>query len=122
MKTLSVKLVLALLVAVAALAVSTSGIAQNSNTKPVQERTLTGFISDNHCGLKHMAGMGDDKSCTLMCVKNGKFVLADRDHKRVYQLDKTGQERAREFAGQKVKVTGRVVGKTIRVSAIEAAS
>ncbi len=123
MKTLSVKLALVLLVAVAALAVSTSGIAQNSNTKGVQERTLIGFISDNHCGLKHMAGMGDDKSCTLMCVKGGgKFVLADRDHKRVYQLDKAGQDKAREFAGQKVKVSGRVVGKTIRVSAIEAAS
>ncbi len=83
---------------------------------------MTGYISDNHCGLKHMAGMGDDKSCTLMCVKDAKFVLADRDHKRVYQLDKTGQEKAREFAGQKVKVTGRAVGKTIRVSAIEAAT
>lgn len=98
-----------------------SGSAQNLNNK-VQERSVFGYISDNHCGLKHMSGMGDDKSCTLMCVKNGKFVLADRDHKRVYQLDKTGQKKAREFAGQKVKVTGRVTGKTIRVTAIEAAS
>src|SRR5881628_1542370 len=114
MKTFSAKLALVLLVAVAALAVSTSGIAEKSNTKAVQERTLVGFISDNHCGLKHMAGMGDDKSCTLMCVKNGKFVLADRDHKRVYQLDKTGQEKAREFAGQKVKITGRLSGRTVR--------
>lgn len=95
-----------------------AGVAQ----KHPAERSLVGFISDNHCGLKHMSGMGDDKSCTLMCVKDGKFVLADRDHKRVYQLDKTGQEKAREFAGQKVKVTGRVVGKTIKVSAIEAAT
>jgi len=86
------------------------------------DRTLVGYVSDNHCGLKHAAGMGDDKSCTLVCVKNGKFVLADRDHKRVYQLDKTGQEKAREFAGQKVTVTGRVTGKTIKVTAIEAAS
>jgi hypothetical protein len=37
-------------------------------------------------------------------------------------LDKTGQEKAREFADQKVEVAGRVVGKTIRVSAIEAAT
>jgi len=96
-----------------------SAIAQK--TKKAQ-RTLVGYVSDNHCGLKHMAGMGDDKSCTLMCVKNGKFVLADRDHKRVYQLDKTGQEKASEFAGQKVTVTGRVTGKTIKVTAIEAAS
>ena len=96
-----------------------SGVAQK--TKPA-EKTLIGYVSDNHCGLKHMAGMGDDKSCTLMCVKDGKFVLADRDHKRVYQLDKTGQEKAREFAGQKVKVTGRVSGRTIKVTAIEAAT
>jgi hypothetical protein len=122
MKTLSAKITLVLLVAVAALAVSTSSIAQNSNNKQVQERTLTGFISDNHCGLKHMAGMGDDKSCTLMCVKNGKFVLADRDHKRVYNLDQAGQDKAREFAGQKVIVTGRLSGRTMRVTAIEAVS
>ena len=59
-----------------------------------------------------MSGMGDDKSCTLMCFKgDSKFVLADRDHKRAYQLDKAGQEKARDFAGEKVKVTGRLVGK-----------
>ena len=117
MKTISRMLML--LVVGAVLVTPMSGVAKNK--KPAQ-RSLVGFISDNHCGLKHMAGMGDDKSCTLMCVKDGKFVLADRDHKRVYQLDKAGQEKAREFAGQKVKVTGRVVGKTIRVTAIEAAT
>ncbi len=97
-----------------------SGVGQKTNKSAA--RNLVGYISDNHCGLKHMEGMGDDKSCTLMCVKNGKFVLADRDHKRVYQLDKAGQDKAREFAGQKVKVTGRVTGRRIRVTAIEAAS
>ncbi len=117
MKTISRMLMLLVLGVV--LVTPLSGVAQK--THPA-ERSLVGFISDNHCGLKHMAGMGDDKSCTLMCVKDGKFVLADRAHKRVYQLDKTGQEKAREFAGQKVKVIGRVVGKTIKVSAIEAAT
>lgn len=117
MKTVSRILMLVILGVV--LVAPPSGIAQK--TKPV-EKTLIGYVSDNHCGLKHMAGMGDDKSCTLMCVKNGKFVLADRDHKRVYQLDKTGQEKAREFAGQKVKVIGRVTGKTIHVTSIDATS
>ena len=56
-------------------------------------------------------------------VKGGsKFVLADRDHKIVYKLDNSGQEKAREFAGQKVKVTGRVTSKTIRIITIEAAT
>jgi hypothetical protein len=110
---------LMLLIVGVVLVMPLSGVAQK---KQPAEKTLTGFISDNHCGLKHLAGMGDDKSCTLMCVKDGKFVLADRDHKRVYQLDKTGQEKAREFAGQKVKVIGRVSGKTIHVTSIEATS
>src|SRR6266536_6586975 len=115
MKTVSRMLMLFVLGVV--LVTPLSGVAQK--TQPA-EKTLIGYISDNHCGLKHMAGMGDDKSCTLACVKKGKFVLADRDHKQVYQLDKTGQDKAREFAGQKVKVTGRVTGKTIQVSTIEA--
>jgi hypothetical protein len=110
-----VRTTLALLVLCTALAFPMSG-----NARKVQQRTVVGFISDNHCGLKHMEGMESDKACVLMCVPNGKFVLADRDHKKVYQLDKTGQDKAREFAGQKVKITGRITGKTIRVIAIEA--
>ena len=95
-----------------------------AKTPKTVDRTVIGFVSDNHCGLKHVAGMGDDKSCTLMCIKDGKgkLVLADRAHKRVYNLDKTGQEKALEFAGQKVKVTGRVTGRTIHVMSIEATS
>ena len=52
----------------------------------------------------------------------GKFVLADRDHNRVYRLDRAGQEKAREFDRQKVKVTGTLSGRTNNVSAIEAAN
>ena len=123
MKRLSLKSTSILFVLGIAFMGLTSSAAQNSNKSATAERTIEGYISDNHCGLHHMKGMGDDKACTLMCVKNGgKFVLADRSHKRVYQLDKTGQEKARDFAGMKVKVTGRLSGRTIRVTAIEAAS
>jgi hypothetical protein len=98
----------------------TPGLAQNSNGQARPGTSVVGYISDSMCGLKHMSGMGDDKNCTLACVKGGsQFVLADRDHKKVYKLDKAGQHKAREFAGQKVKVTGRVTGRTIRVTLIE---
>jgi hypothetical protein len=116
MKTL-LRTTLGLLVLGTAFAVPISTNAQ----KRIPEKTVFGYISDNHCGLKHMEGMESDKACVLMCVANGKFVLADRDHKKVYQLDKVGQDKAREFAGQKVKITGRITGKTIRVVTIEAA-
>jgi hypothetical protein len=108
---------LALLILGMAVALPMSANAQKGS----RETTVVGFISDNHCGLKHMDGMESDKACVLMCVANGKFVLADRVHKKVYQLDKVGQDKAREFAGQRVKITGRITGKTIRVVSIEAA-
>jgi len=118
MKKLSFTLMLFVLTATLAIPLKTD--AQRGNRRA--ERTVICYVSDSMCGLKHMSGMGDDKSCTLACVKGGsRFVLADRGHKVVYRLDNTGQAKAREFAGQKVKVTGRVTGKTIRVTSIEAA-
>ena len=90
-----------------------------------KEKTIVGYIGDSQCGLEHPMGMGDAKACTLKCVDGGgKFILADRAHKTVYSLDKDAQEKAREFAGQKVKVTGHVdaKAKAIHVTKIEAAS
>lgn len=90
-----------------------------------EEKTIVGYVSDSMCGLSHAGmNMGDDKECTLKCVEGGaKFVLADRDHKAVYALDAAAQEKAREFAGQKVRVTGQVdaKAKTVHVTRIEAA-
>jgi Protein of unknown function (DUF5818) len=108
---------------VALLTASVTSTGRNSKGSASADTSIIGYISDSSCGLKHMSGMGDDKNCTLACVKGGgKFVLADRDHKVVYRLDNTGQEKARESAGQKVKVTGQVTGKTIKVTAIETAN
>ena len=87
--------------------------------KGEKEKTFVGNISDSMCGLKHMMA-GGDKECTLKCVSGGsKFVLADTAHKKVYPL--SDQEKPKEFAGQKVKVTGTLSGDTIEVASIEAA-
>ena len=104
----------------AVLTLSLSSPAQSRN-KTNRTTTIVGHIGDSACGLTHMDGMSDEASCTVMCVKGGSsFVLADRDQKKVYHLDKTGQEKAREFAGRKVRVSGRPTGNTIRVTSIEA--
>jgi uncharacterized protein DUF5818 len=121
MKRLLINLGLIAALSLSTTASTTTGAVQKTKAKVAAAKTLTGYISDSSCGLQHMAGM-DEKDCTLMCVKNGKFVLADRDHKVVYQLDRVGQDKAQEFAGQKVKITGRITGKTIRVTSIEAAT
>lgn len=92
-------------------------------------RTLVGNIADSQCGLSHTkmqeaGGMGsDDKACTLKCVEmGGKFVLADRAHKVVYALDEESQAKAREFAGQKVKITGQVDSKTRTIHVVSIAA
>ena len=56
MKTVS--RILMLIVLGVVLVTPLSGVAQK--TQPA-EKTLIGYVSDNHCGLKHIAGMGDDK-------------------------------------------------------------
>jgi hypothetical protein len=92
-------------------------------------KTFTGEIMDNMCaaagthkGMEDMFHIGDDpKKCTLECVaKGGKFVLYNSGSKTIYQLD--NQEKPKEFAGRKVKVTGSYNSKTetIRVERIEA--
>jgi hypothetical protein len=90
-----------------------------------KEETIVGFIGDSQCGLQHPMNMGDARECTLKCVeKGGYFILADREKKVVYLLDKEAQTKVREFAGQKVKVTGHVNAKekTIHMTKIEPAS
>ena len=85
-----------------------------------KERTFTGNISDDMCGLKHMMEGKTDAECTAECVKMGsKYVLADPVKMKVYKL--SDQEKPKAFAGKKVKVTGTLAGDTIEVSSIEAA-
>ena len=118
MKTRSLRYITVALALATFLTASLISAARPAST--TAEVTVVGYISDAMCGVKHMSGMGDDKNCTLACKT--ALVLADRQHKKVYELNQAGQERAKEFAGQKVKVTGTLKGKTIAVTSIEAAN
>ena len=94
-------------------------------------RTFTGEVMDSQCagmgghdpGGYKMTNTNNPKDCTLACVKaGGKFVLYNAATKTTYQLD--DQDKPKEFAGQKVKVTGTYdkATKTIHVESIGAAS
>ncbi len=93
-------------------------------------KTFTGEIMDSPCAnmgshemMMKSVGAKDAKECTLNCAKgNAKFVLYDAATKTVYQLD--DQEKPKDFAGQKVKITGTVdkASKTIHIATIEGAS
>jgi hypothetical protein len=101
-------------------------LASLSQAAP-QGSSFTGEIMDSACAkagshegmMKSHAGIKDAKTCTLGCVKNGsKFVLYDASSKTVYELD--DQEKPRQFAGDSVKVTGKLdrAANTIHVTDI----
>lgn len=95
------------------------GLSRASSKSSAGAKTFSGEISDSMCGVKHMMP-GSAKNCTLECIKEkSKFVLVDPATGKVYNL--SDQEKPREFAGQKVKVTGTLTGKTITVKSIVAA-
>jgi len=106
-------------------------LAASQLHKNGKARTFTGESFDSQCAMnsshaqmEKMHNMPDDtKACTLECVKmGGKFVLYDAAKKATNQLD--DQEKPKEFAGQKVKITGIYNSKTetLHVERIEAAS
>ena len=83
--------------------------------------SFTGVITDSMCIANHKAmHVSPDSRCVLECAKakgQVKFVLWDG--KNVYQL--SDQQMPAQFAGQKVRVTGRASGNSIQVAGMEAA-
>ena len=95
-----------------------------------KQATFHGQIADTQCAmnvhsltrshaelLKTKATGGTESSCATYCVRylGGDFVLSSKGE--VYRLD--NQEKARQFAGQNVKVTGSLEGKTKTIHLLE---
>jgi hypothetical protein len=81
--------------------------------------TLTGVITDDMCGQKHMMPGKSDADCTRECVKHGaKFALSAGG--KVYILDGKNSE-VSALAGQKATVSGQLNGTTLTVGSIAAA-
>lgn len=76
----------------------------------------------NHASMASVVGADpkDPAQCTRMCVEAGaKYVLlVDAAKQIAYELD--DQQKPKEFAGKKVKITGRLKGDVLLVSTIEA--
>jgi hypothetical protein len=76
------------------------------------KHTFTGEIMDKQCAqmgshenMMHAVGAKNAKDCTLACAKNGdKLVLFDANAKKVYVIE--DEKKVRQYAGQKVQVTG----------------
>lgn len=91
-------------------------LAGSTVVQSAERKTLEGTISDAMCGVKHgMQGMSAAE-CTLKCVEMGsKYALVVGTE--VYELDGMADQ-LRALAGQKVKLTGNVDGKTIQVESV----
>jgi hypothetical protein len=77
-------------------------------------QTVTGVVSDAHCGLKH--GTAGDGKCVEHCVSGGATYVLVSDGK-VYQLD--GQDKFKGLGGKSVTVTGTVKGDAIAVESVK---
>ena len=81
---------------------------------------LTGTISDSMCGATHPSG-ANAKQCTAACVKKGgKYVLVSEG--KVYTISNQKHAGLAKYAGDNVKVTGKVSGDTVTISKIAPAA
>jgi hypothetical protein len=106
---------------IATMLVAGSLCAAQSDSNSIS--TFTGEIMDSLCAkagshdqmMQDMKSMGHDKSsCSAQCVRLGaKYVLYDSAKRAVYQLDE--QDKAAEFAGHKVRVSGTIEKKKIKI-------
>lgn len=81
--------------------------------------TLTGYISDSHCGAKGTSEKHAE--CATKCVKEkgASYVFVnDADHK-VYNID--AQDKVAAHAGHHVTVKGTVDGDNLKLTGIEMA-
>ena len=93
------------------------------------DQTFTGEIMDSQCAdmgshdnMMKGEHASNAKECAIACVKKGgTFALYDPAAKKAYRLD--NQKKAKDFAGQKVTVTGKVESgeDSIHVTNIQAA-
>ena len=80
--------------------------------------TLTGVVSDEHCGAKHTAASAKDKSCVQTCVKGGANPVIVSDGK-VYSISEDTRGKVRDHLGEKVVVNGKVEGDQITIDTVQ---
>ena len=82
--------------------------------------TIQGFVSDSHCGAKHDSATEANSKCVAGCLKRGGDPVVVQDGK-VLTLDADSKEKAKEFAGEAVKIDGVVDNGVLKINAIDKA-
>lgn len=81
--------------------------------------TLTGEITDDMCGKKHMMEGKSDAECTRACLKHGAKLALRADGKVYVLAGKTAELSA--LAGKKATVKGELKNDTLTVTSVAAA-
>jgi hypothetical protein len=82
--------------------------------------SISGYVSDAHCGASHNTVSAANSKCVDTCLKKGGDPVIVSDGK-VMKLDADSAAKAKEFAGQNVKIDGTVDGDSLKISSIEKA-
>jgi hypothetical protein len=95
------------------------GVSVNAAGKTM---TLTGWISDSHCGAKGMSA--DHKACAETCVKTkgAKWVFVNEKTKHVIMISNQDAIHPDEALGHEVKVTGSLAKGALTVDKLEPVS
>ncbi len=112
------KKVLGLALATLWLTASVALIAQ-VKAEAKAHQTLTGVVSNTHCGLKHSTANAGDAGCVNMCVKNNNASYALISGGKLYKLEGMTPELTK-LAGLNAKLTGHVSGESMQVEKVEA--
>jgi hypothetical protein len=84
-------------------------------------KTLTGTLTDTMCGKKHMIAGKSDGDCTRECMKStGSWTYGLLIADKLYSLVGDDKQFSR-LAGERVNITGEVVGTRIAVQSIHTA-
>jgi hypothetical protein len=83
------------------------------------DSTMTGYISDSHCGAK--GAKAGHAECATKCVTEhgAKYVFVDDADHKVYAID--AQDKVAAHAGHHVTVKGTVDGDNLKLASIEMA-
>ncbi len=82
------------------------------------DKSWTGTVSDDHCGIKHATASDEAATCVAKCVSDGAKYALVADGK-VYSVEP--QDKFASFAGKSVIVKGTMKGTTITAESVEVA-
>jgi hypothetical protein len=78
-------------------------------------KSITGTVSDSHCGAKHATAGDPAATCVEQCVSGGaSYVLVSGG--KVYTVDQ--QDKFKGLGGKSVTVTGTIKGTNITVTSV----